>query len=71
MNPIVVEAKTEKGIDSPKVNLKCLHEMANQADLIVTIGCSGSDFCSGPSLKKILIGRFKILKENRWIKCVK
>jgi arsenate reductase len=53
VNPVVVEAMKEKGIDISNNKPKMLtQEMANQADLIVTMGCGGSDFCPGPFLKE-------------------
>ena len=45
VNPVVVAVMKEKGIDISANKPKMLtQEMANQADLIVTMGCGGSDF---------------------------
>ena len=49
VNPIVVEAMKERGIDISSNKPKMLTmEMANQADLVVTMGCGASDLCPGP-----------------------
>jgi arsenate reductase len=49
INPIVVEAMKEKGIDislnKPKMLTK---QIANEADLIVTMGCGAAEICPGP-----------------------
>ncbi len=53
VNPVVVQAMKEKGIDISRNKPKMFsQEMANQADLIVTMGCGGSDFCPGPFFKE-------------------
>ena len=53
VNPLVVEAMAEKGIDISNNKPKMLtQEMANQADLIVTMGCGASDLCPGPFFKE-------------------
>jgi protein-tyrosine-phosphatase len=50
--PLVVEAMAEKGIDISMNKPKMLtQEMANQVDLIVTMGCGASDLCPGPFFK--------------------
>jgi arsenate reductase len=52
INPIVVEAMKEKGIDISQNKPKQLtFEMANDADLIVTMGCGAQDVCPGPFFK--------------------
>jgi arsenate reductase (thioredoxin) len=52
VNPVVVEAMKEKGIDISMNKPKLLtQEMANQADLIVTMGCGAADLCPGPFFK--------------------
>jgi protein-tyrosine-phosphatase len=52
VNPVVVEAMKEKGIDISMNKPKLLtQEMANKADLIVTMGCGASDLCPGPFFK--------------------
>ena len=53
VNPVVVEAMAEKGIDISNNKPKMLtQEMANQVDLIVTMGCGASDLCPGPFFKE-------------------
>ena len=55
VNPVVVQAMKEKGIDISSNKPKMLsQEMANQADLIVTMGCEGSNFCPGPFFKETI-----------------
>ena len=50
---VVVQAIKEKGIEISTNKPKMLtQEMANQADLIVTMGCGGSDFCTDPFFKE-------------------
>ena len=50
--PIVVEAMKEKGIyissNKPKLTT---FQMANEVDLIVTMGCNDQGICPGPSFK--------------------
>jgi arsenate reductase (thioredoxin) len=53
VNPVIVDAMREKGIDISRNKPKLLtQEMANQADLIVTMGCGASAFCPGPFFKE-------------------
>ncbi len=53
VNPFVVKAMREKGIDiSLNTPKQLTMGMANQADLIVTMGCGASDFCPGPFFKE-------------------
>jgi arsenate reductase len=52
VNHVVVEIMKEKGIDISMNKPKMLtQEMANQVDLIVTMGCGASDLCPGPFFK--------------------
>jgi protein-tyrosine-phosphatase len=52
VNPVVVEVMKEKGIDISMNKPKLLtQEMANKADLIVTMGCGAADLCPGPFFK--------------------
>jgi len=52
VNPIVVEAMKEKGIDISMNNPKLLtFQMAQDADLIVTMGCNDQGICPGPFFK--------------------
>lgn len=52
VNPVVVEAMKEKGIDVSmnKPNLLTF-QMAQDADLIVTMGCNDQGICPGPFFK--------------------
>ena len=52
VNPVVVEAMMEKGIDISKNKPKQLtFQMAQDADLIVTMGCNTQGICPGPFFK--------------------
>ncbi|MGD0978531.1 MAG: arsenate reductase ArsC [Candidatus Bathyarchaeia archaeon] len=52
VNPIVVEALKEKGIDISINEPKLLtFQMAQDADLIVTMGCNDNGICPGPFFK--------------------
>ena len=52
VNPIVVEALKEKGIDISMNKPKLLtFQMAQDADLVVTMGCNDSGICPGPFFK--------------------
>jgi len=52
INPIVVEALKEKGIDISSDKPKLLtFQMAQEADLIVTMGCNDQGICPGPFFK--------------------
>lgn len=54
INPIVVEAMKEKGIDLSFNKPKMLtSEMINQASLVVTMGCSVEEVCPRPMLAKM------------------
>jgi len=49
VNPVVVEAMKEKGIDISMKKPKLLTlQMAQDADLIVTMGCNDQGICPGP-----------------------
>ena len=51
-NPVVVEAMREKGIDISTNKPKLLNfRMAQDADLIVTMGCNDQGICPGPFFK--------------------
>ena len=55
VNPKVIEAMKEKGLDISKNRPKMLTpEMSEEADLIVTMGCSTADLCPGPFIKTTL-----------------
>jgi arsenate reductase len=52
VNPIVVQAMNEKGIDISQNKPKLITaQMATEADLIVTMGCSAQGICPGPFFK--------------------
>ena len=52
INPVVIEAMKEKGIDISMNKPKLItFQMAQDADLIVTMGCSAQDICPGPFFK--------------------
>ncbi len=52
VNPVVVEAMKEKGIDISTNKPKLLtFQIAQDADLIVTMGCNGQGICPGPFFK--------------------
>ncbi len=49
VNPIVVQAMAEKGIDISANKPKLIsYNIAQQADLIVTMGCNNLGICPGP-----------------------
>ena len=52
INPLVVEAMKEKDIDISTNRPKLLtYQMAQDADLIVTMGCNDQGICPGPFTK--------------------
>ena len=52
VNPVVVEAMKEKGIDISTNKPKLLtFQIAQDADLIVTMGCNVQGICPGPFFK--------------------
>jgi arsenate reductase len=52
VNPVVVEAMKEKGIDVSENKPKLLtFQMTQDADLIVTMGCNDQGICPGPFFK--------------------
>ena len=49
VNPVVVEAMKERGIDISANKPKLITaKMAKEADLVVTMGCSAQGICPGP-----------------------
>ena len=55
LNPSVVKAMKEKGIDISTNKPKLLtFQMAQDADLIVTMGCNDQGICPGPFFKPII-----------------
>jgi arsenate reductase (thioredoxin) len=54
VNPVVVHAMGEKGIDiSRNLPRMLTNEMIDQADLVVTMGCSVEEVCPKPMLAKM------------------
>jgi arsenate reductase len=54
VNPVVVQAMKEKGIDISSNKPKMLtNEMITQASLVVTMGCSVEEVCPRPMLAKM------------------
>ena len=52
VNPVVVEVMKEKGIDISRNKPKLItFQMAQESDLIVTMGCNDQGICPGPFLK--------------------
>ena len=55
VNPLVVEVMKEKGIDISMNKPKLLMmQMAENADQIITMGCSVEKFCPAPLLKNVI-----------------
>jgi len=55
VNPVVVEVMREKGIDISMNKPKLLTtKMAEEADKIITMGCSVEKICPGPLLKNVI-----------------
>jgi len=55
VNPVVVEAMKERGIDISMSKPKLLTtNMAEEADKIVTMGCSVEKICPAPLLKNVI-----------------
>ena len=54
VNPVVVEAMKEKGIDVSENRPKMLTlEMINAASLVITMGCSVEEVCPRPMLAQM------------------
>jgi len=54
VNPVVVEAMKEKGIDMSKARPKTLtSKMIEDAAIVVTMGCSVEDVCPRPMLAQM------------------
>jgi protein-tyrosine-phosphatase len=55
VNPVVVQAMREKGIDISKNKPKPLNtKMIQEAETIIVMGCSAQGFCPAPLLKKVV-----------------
>lgn len=54
VNPAVVQAMKEKGIDISSAKPKMLNtEMIEEADLVVTMGCSVEEVCPAPIIARM------------------
>jgi protein-tyrosine-phosphatase len=54
VNPVVVQAMKEKGIDISSAKPKMLNiEMVEEAGLIVTMGCSVEEVCPAPMIARM------------------
>ena len=54
VNPLVIEVMKEKGIDMSMKKPKMMTaEMAEKADMIITMGCSVEGICPAPLLKNV------------------
>jgi arsenate reductase (thioredoxin) len=55
VDPVVVEVMKEKGIDISSNKPKLISfQMANDSDLIVTMGCNDQGICPGPFFKSTI-----------------
>lgn len=55
VNPVVVEVMREKAIDISKNKPKLLRtKMVEEADQVITMGCSVEKFCPAPLLKNVI-----------------
>ncbi len=53
VNPMVLQAMKEKGIDLSENHPKIMDlKRAEKADIIITMGCSVEEYCPAPMLKK-------------------
>ncbi len=60
VNPVVVAAMKEKGIDISQNKPKLLtFKMAQESDLIVTMGCNDQGVCPGPFFKPTVDWKFE------------
>jgi len=60
VNPVVVEVMKEKGIDISMNKPKLLTtKMAEEADRIITMGCSVEKFCPAPLFKNVIDWRLE------------
>ena len=65
VNPVVVRAMKEKGIDISHNKPKLITaQMAMDADLIVTMGCSDHGICPGPFFKPTIDWKLEDPKEK-------
>lgn len=55
VNPVVVEAMLEKGVDlSAKKPQLVSRRMVEEADSVIVMGCSAEGFCPAPLLNKVV-----------------
>jgi len=55
VNPVVIKAMREKGIDISKNKPKLLTiEMIQGADIVIVMGCEAEGFCPAPLLEKVV-----------------
>jgi protein-tyrosine-phosphatase len=55
VNPVVVQAMREKGIDISENKPKIINnEMVQKADIIIVMGCGAEGFCPAPLLGKVV-----------------
>ncbi len=55
VNPVVVQAMREKGIDVSKNKPQRLDtKMVQEADMVIVMGCGAQGFCPAPLLKKVV-----------------
>jgi len=55
VNPLVIKAMREKGIDISKNKPKILKtEMIKEADRVIVMGCGAEGFCPAPLLEKVV-----------------
>ena len=55
VNPVVVQAMLEKGIDLSTSKPKLIaNQMVQEADMIIVMGCSAEGFCPAPLLNKVV-----------------
>jgi protein-tyrosine-phosphatase len=54
VNPVVVQAMKEKGVDISSARPRMLStEMVEEADLVVTMGCSLEEICPAPMIARL------------------
>ena len=55
VNPVVVQALWEKGIDISKNKPKLITtQMVQETDMVIVMGCDPQGFCPAPLLKKVV-----------------
>ncbi len=70
INPVVVEVMKEKDIDISRNKPKLLtYQMAQDADLVVTMGCNDQGICPGPFFKPTIDWKLEDPKGKPIEKC--